>query len=193
MSCPFLRAWRCNVHLTVGSNCSCWPTPCLLGDHLIFFRAPFFRCGHLRVAKKLRRVIGYVGEINLTEGEGTDTPGQLQALVKIPWRYGPTSAEEENRWMLARVQAFVSKSLFSTPAQVVKLGSCVYGFLEPINGASRSCQLVGWDVCSLEFWRSASNSTVPPSWEFNMDAIFCLPQLPGTNFGYARFPHVFFL
>ena len=147
----------------------------------------------LILAKKLRRCFGYVSEINLTEGEGTDTPGQLQVVVKIPWKYGSTSAEKDNSWMLARVQAFVSKSLFSAPAQVVKLGSCVYGFLEPSNGASRSCQLVGWDVCTLDFWRSASASTIPPNWEFNMDAIFCLPQLSAQNFEYTRFPHVPFL
>ena len=100
-------------------------------------------------ATKLRRVFGYVGDLQLTDGEGTDTPAQLQIVIKIPWKYGHSSAEKENSWMYARVQAFVSKALFSQPAQVVKLGSCISGFLEPTSGTSKSCQLVGWDVCTL--------------------------------------------
>ena len=144
---------------------------------------PFF-------AVKLRRVFGYVGEITLTDGDGTDTPAQLQIVIKIPWRYGTNSAETGQSWMLARLVAFVSKSLFAQPAQVVKLGSCVVGFLEPSSGAASSCQLVGWDVCPYETWRSLSPSTVPTQWDLNMDAIFCIPQLAATNFNYTRLPHV---
>ena len=64
------------------------------------------------------------------------------------------------------------------------------GFLEPSSGASKSCQLVGWDVCTLDLWKAVSNTTVPNNWEFNMDAIFALPQLSGMNFEYTRLPHV---
>ena len=160
-------------------------------------------------AVKWRRAFGYVGDLQLTDGEGTDTPAQLQVVIKAPWKYGSTSAETENSWTYARVQAFVSKSLFSTPAQVVKgficresifsfswhihcLGTCVTGFIEPSSGDSKSAQLVGWDVCSFDHWRAMAGTTVPNNWEFNMDAIFVLPQLSGTNFDYTRLPHVSF-
>ena len=136
-------------------------------------------------------VFGYVAEITLTEGEGTDTPGQLQIVLRIPWKYGPTSAEREHSWMLVRVVAFVSKSPFPQPAQIVKLGSCVTGYHEPISGASKSCQIAGLDVCTIEQWRAMSPSTVPIQWGFNMDALYCLPQLGGANFSYTRLPRVF--
>ena len=122
--------------------------------------APFF-------ASKLRRIFGYVGEITLCSGEGTDTPAQLQVITRIPWKFGSTKAESGNSWLLVRVQAFMSKSLFAKPAQVVKLGDCVVGFAEPSSGTARSCQIVGWDVCSVEDWRAASPSTVPAQWDLS--------------------------
>ena len=92
--------------------------------------------------------------------------------------------------MLVRVQAFVSKALFSQPAQVIKLGSCITGFTEMTSGPSKSCQLVGWDVCSLADWRTVSPNTAPAHFDLNMDAVFATPQLSGENFGYTRLPHV---
>ena len=37
--------------------------------------------------RHLRRVFGYVGEIKLSDGEGTLTPAQLQVIIMVPWRY----------------------------------------------------------------------------------------------------------
>lgn len=114
------------------------------GDSQIQLRvAPFF-------ARKLKRIFGYVAEITLSDGYGTDAPAQLQIATRIPWRYGPSQREVGLSWILVRVQAFVSKALFDAPARVVclcpisislclsvfigahpriKLGHCVSGFL----------------------------------------------------------------
>ena len=154
---------------------------------------PFF-------AKKLRRVFGYVAEITLSSGDGTDTPAQLQIATKIPRRYGSSEntsikkrrfyfaslffipCEKELSWILVRLQAFASKALFSSAARVVALGSFVSGFTEPTSGNSRSCQVVGWDVCSIQDWRAISPTTVPPTFVLNMDAVYVIPQLSGANF-----------
>ena len=64
------------------------------------------------------------------------------------------------------------------------------GFIEPSSGDSKSAQLVGWDTCSLEYWRAASPNTAPAGFDINMDAVYCLPQLSGENFLYMRLPHV---
>ena len=42
-------------------------------------------------ARKLRRMYGYVAEIVLTEGDGTETPAQMQIVTKIPWKFGASS------------------------------------------------------------------------------------------------------
>ena len=145
--------------------------------------APFF-------VKKLRMIFGNVGEIALSDGDGTGAPAQLTVALRIPRKHGPTTAEKDNSRILVRHVAFVSKSLFEKPAHVVKLGSCVTGFLEPSSGRAKSCQLVGWGFSSLDIWRSTSPSTVPNQFDFNMDALFFIPQLSGTNFEYTRLPHV---
>ena len=64
------------------------------------------------------------------------------------------------------------------------------GFLEPTSGDTKSCQLVGWDVSSVEAWRAVSPNTVPAAMDLNMDSLFCCPQLSGGNFAYTRLPHV---
>ena len=92
---------------------------------------PFF-------ASKLRRVFGYVGEITLTGGDGTDTPAQLQVITRIPWKFGRTAAESGCSWMYVRVQAFACKAVFASGAKVVKLGSCISGFSEPSSGPAKS-------------------------------------------------------
>ena len=181
--------------------------------------APFF-------ARKLRRIFvwgkvffgentfapfGCVAEITLTDGEGADTPAQLQIVTRIPWRYGTNVRETGLSWILVRVQAFVSKALFDSPARVVlcapplffsfsvsfsrahpriKLGHCVSGFCEPTNGDTKSCNIVGWDTCSLDMWRACSPTTAISAFDLNMDAVFRIPQLSGVNFGYKRLPHV---
>ena len=132
--------------------------------------APFF-------ASKLRRVHGYVADILLTAGDGADAPAQLQVITKVPWEFGPSKAEVGSSWMLTRVHAFASKSLFSKPAQIVKLGSCVVGFTEPSSGNARSCQLVGWDICSIDDWRAASPGTVPSQWDLAFNREFFHPSL----------------
>ena len=176
------------------------------GTQLQLVLSPFF-------ASKLRRVFGYIAEISLTSGEGTETPAQLQVVTRIPWRYGRTTAEKESSWMLARLQAFVSKSLFGQAARVLKLGDCICGFTEPSSGNAKSCQVVGWDVCSVEQWRLATPASVPTNFDLadnrapppcsslltvtvvlflgvNMDSVFVVPQLSATNFSYTRLPHV---
>ena len=77
-------------------------------------------------AKKMKRTFGYVAEIKLSFGGGSDTPAQLQLVTKVPWRYGPSAAERESSWILVRAQAFTSKALFETPARV---GSCAVSCL----------------------------------------------------------------
>ena len=163
---------------------------------------PFF-------ALKNRMMFGYVAEIKLSSGDGTDTPAQLQVVCRIPWRYGVTSAgaalkfltifgnsrnfspfERDFSWIYVRVQAFASKALFASAATIVKLGSCVSGFAEPTSGSSKSCQLVGWDVIQPADWKILSPSTFPVQMDINMDAIFVLPQLSGVNFFYTRLPQV---
>ena len=64
------------------------------------------------------------------------------------------------------------------------------GFLEPTSGDTKSCQLVGWDVSSIEAWRAVAPNTAPAAMDLNMDSLFCCPQLSGENFAYARLPHV---
>ena len=123
--------------------------------------APFF-------ARKMKRVFAYIAGILLTDGEGADTPAQLQLVSRAPWRYGPHKAETGTSWCLVRINAFVSKSLFRAPAQILKLGACVEGFAEPTSGASKSAQLVGWDVTSLGTWRACSPSTAPAAFDLNM-------------------------
>ena len=124
------------------------------------------------MASKLRRIYGYVGEITLTGGDGTDTPAQLQIVTRIPWRYGRRTAETGCSWVFVRVQAFVSKALFSSPAQIIKLGQCISGFAEPSSGDSKSCQLVGWDVCSIDEWRTAAPQTIPSSFDLTSNRGF---------------------
>ena len=119
---------------------------------------PFF-------ASKLRRLFGYVAEIALTDGEGTDAPAQIQIVTKIPWRYGRTASESPCSWVLARVQSFVSRALVAPPAQIVKLGSCVSGFADPSSGDSRSCHLVGWDTCSIDEWKAVTPTTAPAGFD----------------------------
>ena len=145
-----------------------------------------------------------MAEIKLTSGDGTETPAQLQLVTRIPWKYGVTAQETATSWVLVRVQAFVSKALFAKAAQIVKLGSCVMGFAEPSHGKDVSCQLVGWDVVSLDDWRLQSQLTMPAQFDLisnrghtflslflvNMDNVFCLPQLSAVNFTYTRLPHV---
>ena len=69
-------------------------------------------------ARKFRRTFGYVGDIKMSSGEGSETPAQLQVITKVPWRYGPSASERESRWILVRIQAFTSKALFETPARI---------------------------------------------------------------------------
>ena len=141
---------------------------------------PFF-------ALKNRMMFGYVAEIKLSSGDGTDTPAQLQVVCRIPWRYGVTSAgaalkfltifgnsrnfspfERDFSWIYVRVQAFASKALFASAATIVKLGSCVSGFAEPTSGSSKSCQLVGWDVIQPADWKILSPSTFPVQMDINI-------------------------
>lgn len=98
--------------------------------------------------------------------------------------------EKESRWIMVRIQDFTSKALFSTHAQIAKLGSRISGFCEPSSGTSKSCQVVGWDVCSLADWRLASPNTAPSAFDLNMDSAYALPQLSGGDFGYTWLPHV---
>ena len=91
-----------------------------LPSGLELIRSPEGRQLQLRVspffASKLRRIYGYVAEIRLTSGDGTETPAQLQLVTRIPFRYGRTEAERELSWILVRLQAFVSKALFDQRA-----------------------------------------------------------------------------
>ena len=84
--------------------------------------------------------------------------------------------------MLVRVQAFSSKALFPTSAQVVKLGSCISGYAEPSSGGPMSCQVVGWSVCTPEEWRFCSPMTIPPSFDLNISRI-------GAIVDFLRFPN----
>ena len=106
---------------------------------------------------KNRMMFGYVAEIKLSSGDGTDTPAQLHVVCRIPWRYGVTSAgvalkflsifwkfaefspfERDFSWLYVRVQAFASKALFASAATVVKMGSCLSVFAEPTSGSPKS-------------------------------------------------------
>ena len=69
-------------------------------------------------ARKMRRTFGYVGDIKMTSGEGSETPSLLQVITKVPWRYGSSAAERDSSWILVRLQAFTSKALFETPARI---------------------------------------------------------------------------
>ena len=145
------------------------------GHQLQLLASPFF-------ASKLRRIFGYVAEIRCTDGAGTETPAQLQLVTRIPFRYGRTTAEKDFSWVLVRLQAFVSKALFAQPARVIKLGSVVAGFAEPSSGTAHSCQIVGWDVCSLDEWRQASPASVPANFDLAVNRA-------GFYFRRALFPH----
>ena len=144
---------------------SVWPLPTGLalqrtpqGAQIQLKAEPFF-------ASKLRRLFGYVGEITLTGGEGADTPAQLQVITRAPWKFGRTAAEPGRSWIFALVQAFAPKAVFSSGAKVVKLGSRISGFAEPSSGTAKSCQLVGWDTCSLGEWRASATQAIPVSFD----------------------------
>ena len=106
------------------------------------------------------------------------------------YRFGSSAAETEDSFVYVRIQAFLSKAAFARgPAQLLRVGPPVVGFLEPSSGSSKSAHLVGWDVANLSEWQLTSHDTFPTSpWEMCMGAIFCLPQLSGRNFPYSRLP-----
>ena len=140
------------------------------GAPLQLAMSPFF-------ASKIRRVYGYVAEISPTSGEGAETPAQPQLATRAPWRYGRTAAERESSRIIARMRAFVSKALFDSAARVAKLGPCVCGFAEPSSGAAKSFQVVGWDVCSLEEWRTAAPASAPTFFDLSPNRIHFLAIL----------------
>ena len=165
-------------------------TPVLpLPAGLELMRSPEGRQLQLQVsaffASKLRRIYGYVAEIVLTSGEGAETPAQLQLVTRIPFRYGRTTAEKEFSWIPVRLQAFVSKALFERPARALKLGMCISGFAEPSSGTARSCQVVGWDVCSLDDWRAASPASAPTVFDLAVNRAICsfLALFPHLKYG----------
>ena len=121
-------------------------------------------------AGRLRPVYGFIGEIKLVwfltplllsflacggvscifgDGEGTDTPAQLQIICTIPFRFGPTADEENRIFPHARIQDFVSRAVFRVPIQALKVGESVVGYVGPTNGGSKSAQLVSWEPCGL--------------------------------------------
>ena len=109
---PFVR----NTHDLTGAlplpeGLSLQRPPDKVGHQIQLRVAPLF-------AKKMKRTFGYIAEMKLTDGEGSDTPAQLQVVTRVPWRYGQTAAETECSWLMVRIQAFTSKALFDAPARV---------------------------------------------------------------------------
>ena len=64
------------------------------------------------------------------------------------------------------------------------------GYCELSSGATKSCQIVGWDTCTLDNWRQFAPNTVPSAFDLNTDAAYVTPQLSGGSFDYMRLPHV---
>ena len=62
----------------------------------------------------------------------------------IPWRFGNTTQESCYSYLWVRIQAFISRAIFTSPVQVLAVGGPVVGFCEPTNGDCRSAQLVSW-------------------------------------------------
>ena len=150
-------------------------------------------------------VFGYVAEIKLSDGDGTNTPALIQAVTMIPWRFGLTAQEYGASHLFCRVQAFISRAIFPTAVAVVSVGDPIVGFIEPTNGGPKSAQLVSWSVCvarnipsfplmlfprALETWRITAPATPPTYWELHQDPLYVVPQLHGLHFSYLRAPHL---
>ena len=160
--------------------------------------------------RRMRYVFGYIAEIKLTCGEGTSTPVQLQIVCQIPYWFGDSAAERPS-FIAVRIQAFVSKALFSSAVTVLRVGMPVAGYIEPTNGPSKSAQLCSWHeaisdknrefffrpyafspfiIGELDVWKTISPLTLPLCWEFGLDPIYVIPQLHSQNFDYSRVPHL---
>ena len=107
-------------------------------------------------------------------GEGKDTPAQLQIICIPPWRFGTTIAENANSFVHVRIEAFVSKAIFRTAIQVLKVGESVVGYVEPTNGGPKGAQLFSWEtrewITRPPFSRVIIDSSVE---EWAMTLLFC--------------------
>ena len=82
--------------------------------------APFF-------AKKMRRIFGYIVEITLSEGDGTETPAQLQIVSRIPGKYGQSRLELERSWAmgLGNLILFILIRLLNFPNSSIRVEGLV--------------------------------------------------------------------
>ena len=126
----------------------------------------------------------------ISDGEGTLTPAHVQVIVKVPWRFGSSQAETRASFVWVRINAFISKALFTTPVRALQVGEPIVGFVEPTNGDSKSAQLVSWSPTDLDTWRCQAAASFPNYWETHVDALFPIPQLHSANFEYLRPPHL---
>ena len=160
-------------------------------------------------ARRLRRVHGFVAEIqlsvdghgdvfppgylllllnfsclvsffiSLSPPRGSPTPGALQVLVMLHWRYGDSVTDQHDIFVYCRVTAFIAKSASPCPARCVK----------EVRNPHR---LWGRDRVDIATWKAIAPNTSPPPppWGFSGDSIFMIPQLGDTDFVYGRVPNI---
>ena len=55
-------------------------------------------------ARRFRRIFGYIGAIHLTvQVYATASPGYVQAVSQLPWRFGPQHAELADSFIFVRM------------------------------------------------------------------------------------------
>ena len=75
--------------------------------------------------------------------EETCTPLHLQVIAKLNFRFGKTAKEDEDSFILARINAFSSKCCLDRSFESIALGTPIKGILELTRGTYESAQLVG--------------------------------------------------
>ena len=68
----------------------------------------------------------------------------------IPWRFGTAVGESSCSYLWVRIQAFISRAVFTSPVQVLAVGDPVVGYVEPSSGTSKSAQLSIWSPAAVD-------------------------------------------
>ena len=103
---------------------------------------------------RFRRVYAYAAtsqlESQVSKSEGAKTPIFLQCAAKFNFRNGSASAEIDESWVYARVQAFSSICGPRSLTRPWKLGDAICGLAESTSRNHNKDQLAGWDLCSFD-------------------------------------------
>ena len=140
-------------------------------------------------ALSMRLAYGVVSSIKVTDRLDTGSPFCAQVILRLPYRFGASDHELQNRWVYCRVDAFASCAFLPRSAQAVRVGMPVCGLIDKSSRVYETAQLVGLPTTTAQDWKLFSPNTFPfMGIELSSHDIYRLPSLRQRHFPHPAEP-----